>query len=78
MMKPRDIARIRKELGLSRPALGRALQTSESIVWRWENGVHRPSRAMQQLMEILLERHRAAVLAAMSVPAQTPATEESA
>ena len=77
MMKPKDILRIRKELGLTRMGLARALQTSESIVWRWEHAVHRPSRAMQQLLEILLERHRAAVVAAMG-PAPTEATEKSA
>ena len=54
-------------MGLSRKAFGRALEgTAESIVWRWENAVHRPSKAMQRLIEIILEAHRARKIAALA------------
>jgi len=58
MMKPSDVKRIRKELGVTGAELAKMLKTTRITVWRWESGETKVSPANQQLLEILLERHR--------------------
>ncbi len=37
------LAQKRKCLGLSRSLVSRLLKVPETTLWRWENGVHKPS-----------------------------------
>jgi len=57
-MKPADVRRIRKELGVTGARLAEMLKTTRITVWRWERGETKVSPANQQLLEILLDRHR--------------------
>ncbi len=63
MMKPSMVRRIRKELGVSQVELGEMLGATLScarvLVYRWENGLRGMSRANAQLLERILDEHRA-------------------
>lgn len=55
-MNPADLIRRRKALGLSGPALARALGVSESTLWRWENRGVQPNAVVDKHVEQVLRR----------------------
>lgn len=62
-MKPSMVKRIRKELGMGKQELalkmGATKFSARTLVYRWENGLCKMSRANAQLLERVLEDHRA-------------------
>jgi DNA-binding transcriptional regulator YiaG len=64
MMRPSQVRRIRKEMGVTQVALAEMLGATKFsarvLVYRWENGLSKMSRANAMLLEMLLEKHRAA------------------
>ena len=59
MMKPSEIKRLRKELGVSRLTLARMLGASGyTVVWKWEHGKTRISRPYKMLLETIMRQHR--------------------
>ena len=52
-MNPRDVRKLRAQLGLTQAQLAAKLGTTRQQVTRWENGKHRPGRMSQMLIRSL-------------------------
>ena len=53
---PERIARIRKSLRMSQGVFAHVLNVSTKTVQGWEQGLRRPTRAAQRLLEVLEKR----------------------
>jgi len=61
-LKPQQIKKLRKRLGVSQPIFARYLNTSESTIEKWETGAKRPSGMALKLLAVV-EKHGLGALA---------------
>jgi putative transcriptional regulator len=66
-VKPADIQRARKKLGLSQDEFAEAFGVSASTLRKWEQGQRAPTGAAKTLLKIV-EREPRAVIRALSQP----------
>jgi len=55
MIYGKKLKSLRKKRGLSREDVASKLQVSYATVLRWENGSHKPLKAFQRALAILLK-----------------------
>jgi DNA-binding transcriptional regulator YiaG len=58
-MTPKDLKRIREQLGLTQAALAKELGVTSNSVARWEQGIYRISPMAQRLISSLAKSPKA-------------------